>query len=58
MYFIFILNGCGYVKLIIPPDSVNSENTRWGICVTGKMQMVNAACFPVGSEKFRHSHCG
>lgn len=58
MYFIFILNGRGYVKLIISPDSVNSENTRWGICVTGKMQMVNAACFPVGSEKFRYSHCG
>lgn len=28
MYFIFILNGYGYVKLIIPPDSVNSENTQ------------------------------
>ncbi len=58
MYFIFILNGRGYVKLIIPPDSVNSENTRRGICTTGKMQMVNTARFSVGSEKFRHSHCG
>ncbi len=28
MYFIFILNGCGYVKFIIHPDLVNSENTQ------------------------------
>lgn len=57
MYFIFVLNSRGYVEFIIHPDSVNSENTRRGICVTGEMQTVNATHFPVGSEKFRHSHC-
>lgn len=57
MYFIFVLNSRGYVEFIIHPDSVNSENARRGICVTGEMQTVNATHFPVGSEKFRHSHC-
>lgn len=28
MYFIFVLNSRGYVKFIIHPDSVNSENTQ------------------------------
>lgn len=39
-------------------DSVNSENARQGICVTGEMQMINAACFLIGSEKLRNSYCG